>query len=129
PSPPDTKDYPCTIAMWFGFNGPVLNMFVFMRSSDVWLGLPYDIFNFSMVAYLVCGHLNRAREEDRSAIIPGFLYLTAASSHLYEENLEAARATLETADRRSVGRAARPSELWGNPDALLEYLKQLRDTR
>jgi thymidylate synthase len=81
-NPPATKDVPCTVAMFFSIRGGFLHCHVFMRSSDVWLGLPYDMFTFSMVSHFVCTHLN-ARGLDVS---PGNLYLTAASSHVYEEN-------------------------------------------
>lgn len=84
-NPPETKDYPCTIAMFFNRRGYQLNCHVFMRSSDQWLGVPYDIFNFSCVAYLVCCRLNKGDENDVD-VKPGNLYLTAASSHLYQPN-------------------------------------------
>src|SRR5688500_457046 len=57
-APPDSKDTPCTVAMVFQLRKGELDLHVFMRSSDVWLGLPYDIFNFSMVAWFVCGLYN-----------------------------------------------------------------------
>lgn len=47
-SPPKTKDVPCTIMFHF-IRRPVdtLNMIVYMRSQDCWLGLPYDLHNFT----------------------------------------------------------------------------------
>lgn len=88
-NPPQTKDYPCTVAMWFQIRNSKINLHVFMRSSDVWLGIPYDVFNFSMLAHLVCAELNIDGDE-RHHFEPGTLYLTAASSHLYEPHFEAA---------------------------------------
>lgn len=88
-NPPQTKDYPCTIAIWFQVRAGKLNCHVFMRSSDAWLGIPYDVFNFSMLAHLVCCELNVDGSE-RHHFEPGTLYLTAASSHLYEEHFESA---------------------------------------
>ncbi len=81
-NPPATKDVPCTVAMFFNIRGDYLNCHVVMRSSDVWLGLPYDIFTFSMVSHFVCAHLMINGVD----VTPGNLYLTAASSHVYEEN-------------------------------------------
>lgn len=78
PNPSSSKDIPCTVAIDFKIRDDKLNLHVFMRSSDIWLGLPYDVFSFSCVAYLVCSIL--------SGVSPGTLYLTAASSHLYEEH-------------------------------------------
>lgn len=87
PNPPKTKDTPCTVAMNFSIRRGFLNLHVFMRSSDLWLGIPYDVFSFSMVAYKVLCKLN----DGLTSYAPGTLFLTAASSHLYEENVDAAR--------------------------------------
>ena len=88
-NPPVTKDVPCTVSIFFSIRNALLNCHVFMRSSDVWLGIPYDVFNFSMLAHNVCCLL----EDD---IRPGTLYLTAASSHLYSDNFDAAINIVET---------------------------------
>lgn len=101
PCPPATKDVPCTVAMAFMIRAGLLNCHVFMRSSDVWLGLPYDAFNFSMVAARVaCAYNSRRPSPDPVEL--GALYLTAASSHLYEENFDGAQRCLaERNDERS----------------------------
>lgn len=97
-NPPATKDMPCTVSMFFNIrDGNQLQMHVFMRSSDIWLGVPYDVFNFSMVAHLVCCWYNeRLHERDsRMTLQPGTLHLTAASRHLYLANMEAASDVLK----------------------------------
>jgi thymidylate synthase len=59
-----------------------------MRSSDAWLGWPYDIFSFSMIsAFLALRLRMRGLKVDL-----GNVYLTAGSQHLYEKNYETARA-------------------------------------
>ena len=93
-SPPETKDVPCTVAIFFNVRDSKLNAHVFMRSSDVWLGVPYDVFNFSMLSHLVCGLLNE-QLTTLNRVSPGKLYLTAASSHLYEPNWADAKACLD----------------------------------
>jgi len=45
-----------------------------MRSSDVWIGLPYDMFSFSCIANQVAMRLN---------VKLGVCSITAGSSHLY----------------------------------------------
>jgi len=87
--PEPTKDVPCTVAISFTIREGKLNCHVFMRSSDLCLGLPYDVFNFSMLGHLVCAELNLASDDE--PIEPGTLYLTAVSSHLYEANWDQAR--------------------------------------
>ena len=50
PNPYPSKDTPCTVALDFKIREGRLNAHVFMRSSDIWLGLPYDAFAFSMMS-------------------------------------------------------------------------------
>jgi len=123
--PPQTKDVPCTVAIFFAIRGGKLNVHVFMRSSDVWLGVPYDVFNFSMLGHLVCGLLNEHRLTD-NLLSPGTLFLTAASSHLYESNWDDAKLCLAA---EPLDQPETPKLLWNDPHFLLEELKALRDTR
>ena len=81
-----TRDIPCTVALAFQARNGRLNAHVFMRSSDLWLGWPYDVFTFAVVTTTVCQRLNLILNQERAMIRPGALYLTAASSHLYEKN-------------------------------------------
>lgn len=128
-SPPATKDMPCTVAIFANIRAGQLNLHVFMRSSDVWLGLPYDAFNFSMLSHLICCRLNSGPQlAEYGEITPGTLYLTAMSMHLYERNHE--RASVVLSDTRlhpegnPVPRVLRHSEL-----TLYDVLKQLRETK
>ncbi len=88
-NPMPSKDIPCTMSIVFQIRDAKLHCSVFMRSSDIWLGLPYDVFNFSMLSHWVCALINE-RNVDGLGISPGILSLTAASSHLYEKNFEEA---------------------------------------
>ena len=107
----------------------MLNLHVFMRSNDAFLGTPYDVFNFSMLALYVCSFVNeRFRWFWEGCIIePGALYLTAASSHLYKTNFEAARLCRLSANH-AVSPAV-PRYLWRSPQALIDHLKALRETK
>jgi thymidylate synthase len=87
PNPPITKDVPCTLTVQFMLRDGKLDCFVNMRSSDVWLGVPYDWFNFSMLTGYVCLLL---RDKTGDAVRPGVMHFNAASQHLYEENRERA---------------------------------------
>lgn len=89
-NPPETKDVPCTVAVAFMIRDNKLNCHVFMRSNDLWLGFPYDIFNFSMLSHLVCCKLNSNLDDNGldDVISPGLLYHTAASRHIYEQHFE-----------------------------------------
>jgi thymidylate synthase len=124
-NPPATKDVPCTVAIFASIRDTALNLHVFMRSSDAWLGVPYDIFNFSMLAHLVCSKLN-AQLPIGELCLPGQLYLTAASSHLYEPNWVDAK-VCSGGPYPSQPRA--PLEMWRTEDDLMAWLKDLRDTK
>ena len=89
PNPATSKDIPCTIAMVFSIRQSKLYQHVFMRSSDAWLGVPYDVFSFAMVAANVaCQHNAICRTSERIGL--GHQTITMTSSHLYETNHEAA---------------------------------------
>jgi thymidylate synthase len=80
---PDRRDYPCTTMLQFdvdAFDGR-LNMTTVMRSNDVWLGLPYDMFQFTQLQLSLAWALD---------IEPGRYRHIALSMHLYSENVIAA---------------------------------------
>ncbi len=80
-SPTQTRDVPCTVAMQFMIRNDKLLCNVFMRSSDAWLGVPYDLFNFSRIQAVIAADLE---------IEPGALSVTLGSSHIYEQHFNAA---------------------------------------
>jgi thymidylate synthase len=124
--PPPTKDVPCTVAISFTLREGKLNCHVFMRSSDLWLGLPYDVFNFSMLGHLVCARLNSTPDLEEPLVEPGQLHLTAVSSHLYELNWAAAGMCL---NQRPTEQAPTPDLMHLDPVHLLEVLAELRYTK
>lgn len=80
-----TKDVPCTLALQFFIREGRLHTTAYMRSSDVWLGLPYDTFTFSMLGSIMATTVG---------VKVGSLTLHLGSSHLYDSNLEAAQRVL-----------------------------------
>jgi thymidylate synthase len=71
------KDYPCTIALQFSIFNGVLDMNTIMRSNDAWLGLPYDVFQFTQLQQTMANALG---------IETGTYRHTTMSLHLYERN-------------------------------------------
>lgn len=72
-----TKDTPCTCLLQFTcFNGK-LNLHTYMRSNDIWLGLPYDMGFFTVLLQIV------AKEVGLPA---GLYYHTVGDLHLYERH-------------------------------------------
>lgn len=77
-----TKDVACTLTAQYLIRDGRLSSIINMRSSDVWLGLPYDFFMFSMLQNTLAVQLG---------VELGSLYFNLGSSHLYASNLEAAK--------------------------------------
>lgn len=76
---PRKRDHPCTVALGFRIIQDELRMNVVMRSSDAWLGIPYDFFQFTQLQ-LSLAHL--------IGVAPGRYTHTTWSLHLYEEHME-----------------------------------------
>ena len=81
--PGQTADVPCTLSVQFIVRNDTLHVIDTMRSSDLWLGWPYDIFNFSMLARYMLLYTGA----DWNL---GQIYLNAGSMHLYKPQWEAA---------------------------------------
>lgn len=69
-----SKDVPCTVAWHFQLRNDRLNLTVFMRSNDVWLGLPYDLLSFTTVQRVVAAILG---------VEPGKYCHVVSNLHLY----------------------------------------------
>ena len=112
PNPRPSKDIPCTVSIQFLIRDDKLHVIDTMRSSDLWLGWPYDVFNFSMLArYLLC-----LLDYD---IELGELVLQAGSMHLYEEQWTDADLLV----RSQVGLAQHRVIPWfDNPTYLVDWL-------
>lgn len=83
PRPPvyTTKDEPCTLSLQYLLRDGRLNCIATMRSSDMWLGIPYDVYTFSMIQNCFAGVLGVPR---------GWLRVNSGSLHLYRRDAKAA---------------------------------------
>ena len=70
------KDIPCTCTLQFMIRKSRLNMFTNMRSNDAFLGLPHDVFSFTMLQEIVARTLGIELGSYKHAV---------GSLHLYEE--------------------------------------------
>jgi thymidylate synthase len=76
------KDVPCTCTLQFLNRQAGLDLIVYMRSNDLFIGFPHDVFCFSMIQELVA----------RSISVEVGQYIHVAGSlHLYDEHAENAR--------------------------------------
>jgi len=80
PNPRPSKDIPCTVALQFVIREQQLNVHVTMRSSDLWLGLPYDFITFTTLAMAVAAELKT---------LLGTLTVTCPCTHIYDKNTPA----------------------------------------
>lgn len=129
PRPGPSKDIPCTVALQWLLREDTaslrLHCVATMRSSDLWLGLPYDVFNFSCFSAWVAAALGRCLP----GLVPrlGNLYLTAGSQHLYARDWDAARACL-AAPRQAALTLTKPLDplVWSDdPDRLFAELRHV----
>lgn len=119
-NPGISKDIPCTVAMQWICRMGVLHCNVFMRSQDAWLGLPYDLFNFSMMSAKVLLNLR----EKYPHLKLGMLRITAGSRHLYARHLE--RSQDLCADYTSGNNLVIDIHKFISPDKLLNCLWFIR---
>lgn len=74
-----TKDLNCTCTLQFFIRENKLYMTTYMRSNDVWMGLPYDMFAFTCLQMLMAMELD--------VRIGGYTHI-AGSLHLYQRDFE-----------------------------------------
>ncbi len=113
-----SKDVPCTVSLQWMLRDGHLHCVDNMRSSDIWLGWPYDVFNFSMFSACIMFEL-RKRGVD---CVLGKLFLHAGSSHLYLSNLNTVNKCLE----EPVSEDYRfPYEKFSSSHELIAFLKSV----
>ena len=75
----DHKDIPCTCTVQLFARGANLDMHTHMRSNDLYLGLPHDVFSFTMLQEIIARQLN---------LEPGRYCHSVGSLHIYERDEE-----------------------------------------
>lgn len=131
--PGPSRDYPCTLgAQWIlrtdNTGRSYLHCQVTMRSSDAWLGVPYDWFNFSIQTAFLIAYMRTAYPEVFTEdIYLGTLTFTAGSQHLYEEHLELARNCTFESDAAFTYEPISPELYQSHPYHLLAHVKSLAD--
>jgi len=95
-NPAPSKDIPCTLSLQFMIRNEQLYTNVCMRSSDVWMGLPYDMFTFTAITALVRLKLNMNLDQRECNIFAG-------SSHLYQKNFAEAYNVIGTVSYAGIG--------------------------
>lgn len=79
------KDVPCTCSLQFFLRNNKVHLVTHMRSNDAYMGLPHDIFCFTMFQEIVAKSLGKK---------VGHYHHLVGSLHLYENDVEKARTYL-----------------------------------
>lgn len=88
-----------------------LHCVVYMRSNDVWLGVPLDVFQFSLIQRLVAGYIG---------LPMGTYQHFVGSMHLYERDLDLAKeSTRYAAVQHNMSTVWSPKELCDVHDGFL----------
>lgn len=78
PSNVPTKDMPCTCLLQFLLRDGALHLTVYMRSNDIWMGFPYDVFSFTAMQIKMAFELG---------VDIGTYTHIAGSLHLYKRDI------------------------------------------
>jgi len=108
-------EIPCTTTLQFIARGGRLHVSVTMRSNDAYLGVPHDVFCFTMLQEMVATTLG---------LELGEYYHYVGSMHLYTKDLDAARRYTEEGHQRTVEMPAMPK---GSPFDFVPVLKKVED--
>jgi len=115
-------DIPCTCTMQFLIRDGALSMVVYMRSNDVWKGLPHDVFCFTMLQEIVAVSLD----------VPlGRYHHTVGSLHLYNGDKTSAEGVISEGWQSStLAKSAMPAmprgDPWGSIEALVEIERRVQ---
>lgn len=99
------KDIPCTCSLHFLRRGDRLDMATMMRSNDAFLGLPHDVFTFTMLQEIIARTLGCE---------PGVYSHFASSLHVYDRNAVNAQRYLDEGWQGTV-EASMPPMPVGDP--------------
>ncbi len=88
-----TKDVPCTVYLQFFIRNGKLNLSVHMRSNDIWMGVPYDMFSFTFLQMKMAMELG---------VEIGQYTHYAGSLHIYARDYAAAQKNIEAMSHTSA---------------------------
>ncbi|MGW1928525.1 thymidylate synthase [Streptomyces sp. NPDC001919] len=105
------KDVPCTLGFRFYLRDGRLHMSTTMRGQDVWIGMPYDLFFYTVLHELVAGWIGAEL---------GDFHHHVGSLHIYEDHLVQAEELTSIVVSVDMPDLATP---WEEFDALLHQVK------
>jgi thymidylate synthase len=110
------NDVPCTCTLQFMVRDNRLWMFTHMRSNDAFVGLPHDVFCFTMLQEIIARDLG---------VELGAYKHTAGSLHIYDQNVAAAEQLLSEGWQSTIPMPPMPA---GDPWPAIESLRKAEDS-
>lgn len=107
-----TKDLPCTVSLHFLPENGKLHLIVYMRSNDVWLGLPYDMSTFTCLQQLIAS---------TAGFKMGIYVHQVGSLHLYESDYTKAAAVASQPPKTLEWPITLSNDIFSVSDKLDEY--------
>jgi thymidylate synthase len=115
------NDIPCTCILQFFVRRNKLHMMTYMRSNDAFLGLPHDVFAFTLLQEIVARSIG---------VNLGTYKHSIGSLHLYDKHLSKAKRFLKEGwQSRITMPAMPPGNPWPNIEKLLSIEFQLRTSQ
>lgn len=112
------EDVPCTCTMQFFIRNNQLHLLVSMRSNDAFLGLPHDVFSFTMIQEIMAVSLGCEIGTYKHSV---------GSLHLYDTNIDKANQYLAEDWQSTVAMPSMPkTDLWKSIKIVLELEKKIR---
>lgn len=114
------EDVPCTCTLQFLIREGRLHLITYMRSNDAWLGLPHDIFCFTMLQELVAVSTGYPLGEYQHFV---------GSLHLYEANITEAQRFMREGWQSTLHEMAPmpKQDPWSSIEILLSLEKYIRE--
>lgn len=114
----DVTNIPCTCTLQFFSRGGHLHMVTHMRSNDAYLGLPHDVFCFTMIQEIFATSLSLKLGTYSHAV---------GSLHLYDDDRSKARQVLDEGWQSTFTMPNMPTHhVWESISQLLKIEKKLR---
>lgn len=120
PNPRAGRDIPCTLSYQFIAREGKLHCIQSMRSSDVWLGYPYDAFNAAMLTTYIILLLRDRATRGRKDLQLGNHTLVVGSQHIYQPQWEGALEFIR--DRSAVDYTPVDPLKFESPSSLITHL-------
>jgi thymidylate synthase len=112
-------DVPCTTTLQFHRRGSLVHMSVTMRSNDAYIGLPHDVFCFTMMQELVAAELGLSVGE--------YIHMVG-SMHLYERDIAKAKRYISEGHQKTADMPVMPAgDAVQNMDRLIALERRIRN--